>query len=488
MSRAERQPDYLIVAYIVVPTTILILLLLLLYVTCSKRFRLNWYERFLLEEKSSDKKFSEAKNIKLPPKASVTNVLSAIGVGKERRYSKVHFKTEWMPVSRKMGSSPSSPTRDVSEKFWVPPAVLERKRAQSLVPTVPHHDSDDGSSGNVTPGSVSGFRDSSSSFTFANDGLPPLPSQRQRRASMQDAIDLKKIDAKLYDRKQLCRQHSLTSNEEENLGAINCSLQYNKETHLLSVNIIQAEDLVACDVISGTSNPYCKVSLLPDHKSQLQTRVHKKTLAPKFDEEFIFDISPSKLPNCYLEILVFSYDQFSTHDCIGQVKIALLDSLNLTDKVVMWKGISPYQEEGNKSKDVGEIMFSLSYLSSAERLTVVVMKARNLKLAADESKLLDPYVKVSILCDGKRIKKKKTSTVHVTHEPVWNEALVFNIGKELLKRLSAEFQIFHDNTIGNDELVGRVKFGYDTVGDGKIHWNDLMTSNSAVPRWHELQE
>ncbi|VDI34580.1 Hypothetical predicted protein [Mytilus galloprovincialis] len=346
----------------------------------------------------------------------------------------------------------------------------------------------EGSSGNVTPGSVSGFRDSSSSFTFANDGLPPLPSQRQRRASMQDAIDLKKIDAKLYDRKQLCRQHSLTSNEEENLGAINCSLQYNKETHLLSVNIIQAEDLVACDVISGTSNPYCKVSLLPDHKSQLQTRVHKKTLAPKFDEEFIFDISPSKLPNCYLEILVFSYDQFSTHDCIGQVKIALLDSLNLTDKVVMWKGISPYQEEGNKSKDVGEIMFSLSYLSSAERLTVVVMKARNLKLAADESKLLDPYVKVSILCDGKRIKKKKTSTVHVTHEPVWNEALVFNIGKELLKRLSAEFQIFHDNTIGNDELVGRVKFGYDTLGDGKIHWNDLMTSNSAVPRWHELQE
>lgn len=43
-----------------------------------------------------------------------------------------------------MGSSPSSPSRDVSEKFWVPPAVLERKRAQSLVPTVPHHDSEDG--------------------------------------------------------------------------------------------------------------------------------------------------------------------------------------------------------------------------------------------------------------------------------------------------------------------------------------------------------
>lgn len=37
-------------------------------------------------------------------------------------------------------------------------------------------------------------------------------------------------------------------------------------------------------------------------------------------------------------------------------------------------------------------MFSLSYLSSAERLTVVVMKARNLKLSADEAKPLGKFV------------------------------------------------------------------------------------------------
>lgn len=50
-------------------------------------------------------------------------------------------------MARKMGSSPSSPVRDVTEKFWVPPAVLERKRAQSLIPNISHHgDSDDGKS------------------------------------------------------------------------------------------------------------------------------------------------------------------------------------------------------------------------------------------------------------------------------------------------------------------------------------------------------
>ena len=37
-----------------------------------------------------------------------------------------------------------------------------------------------------------------------------------------------------------------------------------------------------------------------------------------------------------------------------------------------------------KQADLGEIMFSLAYLPSAERLTVVIMKARNLK--ADDTK------------------------------------------------------------------------------------------------------
>ena len=102
--------------------------------------------------------------------------------------------------------------------------------------------------------------------------------------------------------------------------------------------------------------------------------------------------------------------------------------------------------------------------------------------------ILDPYVKVSILSDGKRIKKKKTSTLHSTRDPVWNEALVFNISKDLLKKISAEFHIFHDNTLGNDELIGRVRISFDNQADGDINWNDLITSKGAVARWHQLKE
>lgn len=37
----------------------------------------------------------------------------------------------------------SPPDHDMTEKFWVPPEVIERKRAQSLVSSLSHHESDD---------------------------------------------------------------------------------------------------------------------------------------------------------------------------------------------------------------------------------------------------------------------------------------------------------------------------------------------------------
>lgn len=41
----------------------------------------------------------------------------------------------------------------------------------------------------------------------------------------------------------------------------------------------------------GTSDPYVKVLLLPDKKKKYDTKVHKKTLNPVFNETFVFKVS-----------------------------------------------------------------------------------------------------------------------------------------------------------------------------------------------------
>jgi Ca2+-dependent lipid-binding protein len=43
------------------------------------------------------------------------------------------------------------------------------------------------------------------------------------------------------------------------------------------------------------------------------------------------------------------------------------------------------------------------------------------------SLLPDPYVKVYLIANGKRIKKKKTSARKNTNNPVWNEAVSFSV-------------------------------------------------------------
>lgn len=40
--------------------------------------------------------------------------------------------------------------------------------------------------------------------------------------------------------------------------------------------------------MNGTSDPYVKVYLLPDKKKKFETKVHRKTLNPIFNETFNF--------------------------------------------------------------------------------------------------------------------------------------------------------------------------------------------------------
>ncbi len=56
------------------------------------------------------------------------------------------------------------------------------------------------------------------------------------------------------------------------------------------MTIVRAEDLAAMD-LGGTSDPYVKLYLMPDRKRKQETRVHRKTLNPVFNETFKFEAS-----------------------------------------------------------------------------------------------------------------------------------------------------------------------------------------------------
>ncbi|NXS35939.1 SYT6 protein, partial [Pomatostomus ruficeps] len=126
---------------------------------------------------------------------------------------------------------------------------------------------------------------------------------------------------------------------EKTCGKINFTLKYDYENETLTVRILRAFDLPAKD-FCGSSDPYVKIYLLPDRKRKFQTRVHRKTLNPTFDESFHFPVPHEELASRKLHLSVFDFDRFSRHDMIGEVILEnLFEDSDLSRETSIWRDI-----------------------------------------------------------------------------------------------------------------------------------------------------
>uniref|UniRef100_A0A674D2E6 Synaptotagmin 6 n=2 Tax=Salmo trutta TaxID=8032 RepID=A0A674D2E6_SALTR len=315
--------------------------------------------------------------------------------------------------------------------------------------------------------------DRGSDFPYAEDQSTSLAS-------------LGRIQPELYKQSSLeADESSKNCAAAKTCGKINFSLKYDYESEALLVNILKAFDLPAKD-LCGSSDPYVKIYLLPDRKRKFQTRVHRKTLNPMFDESFQFTVPYEELGSRKLHLSVFDFDRFSRHDMIGEVILEnLFEVSDLSREMAIWKDI---QYATSESVDLGEIMFSLCYLPTAGRLTMTVIKCRNLK-AMDITGYSDPYVKVSLECDGRRLKKKKTTIKRNTLNPTYNEAIIFDIPPENMDQVSLHISVMDYDLVGHNEIIGVNRVGSHAEGLGRDHWNEMLAyPRKPIAHWHSLLE
>ncbi|GCB64029.1 hypothetical protein scyTo_0009759, partial [Scyliorhinus torazame] len=215
--------------------------------------------------------------------------------------------------------------------------------------------------------------------------------------------------------------------EEEKLGKLQYSLDYDFQNGQLIVGIIQAAELAALD-IGGTSDPYVKVFLLPDKKKKFETKIHRKTLNPTFNESFTF-----------------------------------------------------------KQEKLGDICFSLRYVPTAGKLTVIVLEAKNLK-KMDVGGLSDPYVKIHLMQNGKRLKKKKTTIKKNTLNPYYNESFSFEVPFEQIQKVQVVITVLDYDKLGKNEAIGKCFVGCNATGAELRHWSDMLANpRRPIAQWHTLQ-
>uniref|UniRef100_A0A3B1J668 Synaptotagmin Vb n=2 Tax=Astyanax mexicanus TaxID=7994 RepID=A0A3B1J668_ASTMX len=270
--------------------------------------------------------------------------------------------------------------------------------------------------------------------------------------------------------------------EQEHLGKLEFSLDYNFTEAQLIVGILQAQDLAAMD-IGGTSDPYVKVFLLPDKKKKFETKVQRKNLCPVFNETFIFKIPYAELGGKILVLLVYDFDRFGKHDVIGQIKIPM-NCVDLGQPLHQWRDLESAEKE--EQEKLGDVCISLRYVPTAGKLTVNIMEAKNLK-KMDVGGLSDPFVKIVLQHNGKRLKKKKTTVKKNTLNPYFNESFSFEIPFEQIQKVQLLITVYDYDKLGSNDPIGKIFIGYGATGVGLRHWSDMLANpRRPVAQWHTL--
>ncbi|XP_054633478.1 synaptotagmin-1b [Dunckerocampus dactyliophorus] len=271
--------------------------------------------------------------------------------------------------------------------------------------------------------------------------------------------------------------------EDDKLGRLHFTLDYNFTDNMLVVGILQAAGLPAMDV-GGSSDPYVKVYLLPDKKKKFETKVHRKTLEPNFNETFTFKVPYTELGGKTLVMTVYDFDRFSKHDAIGAVKIPM-SSVDFSQSLQEWRDLQKAEKE--ESERLGDICLSLRYVPTAGKLTVVILEAKNLK-KMDVGGLSDPYVKIHLMQNGKRLKKKKTTTKKNTLNPYYNESFSFEVPCEQIEKVQVAVTVLDYDKIGKNDAIGKVLLGGSSTGTEQRHWSDMLANpRRPIAQWHSLQ-
>ncbi|XP_005987027.1 synaptotagmin-13 [Latimeria chalumnae] len=278
---------------------------------------------------------------------------------------------------------------------------------------------------------------------------------------------------------------------EQNRGPrLHFSLWYESRRSELRVTLIEAVN------VSPTESPNqesCDCYVLGNLMSkpgsavvEAQTSLRRRTSHPVWDETLVFPVSGGGI-SCHgtLQLSLRGCSKFSRYNVLGEALIDLPKMGTLSGEDY-WADLKVLDKD--PAACLGEILLSVSYLPAANRLIVVVMKAR--KLRSDTLKDVigrDLSVKLTLRHQSSKLKKKQTKRVKHKMNPVWNEMVMFEVPQELLNRSSVELEMLNQEATGRNRLVGRCSLGLQSGGPQPNHWQEMLKNpRKQIAMWHEL--
>nr|XP_019574135.1 PREDICTED: synaptotagmin-8 [Rhinolophus sinicus]XP_019574136.1 PREDICTED: synaptotagmin-8 [Rhinolophus sinicus] len=262
-------------------------------------------------------------------------------------------------------------------------------------------------------------------------------------------------------------------------GRLQLSLQYDSGSQQIRVGLKQAVDLRARGP-GDTADPYACVSLSTQPGHRYETKAHRGTLNPVFHETCCFRVPPAELPQTTLQVRLLDSRCFSQHEPLGELSLPL-GAIDLRHVLELWHQLGP--PGTTEAEQTGELCFSLQYVPGSGRLTVVVLEARGLSPG-----LAEPYVKVQLMLNQRKWKRRKTSARKSTTTPYFNEAFTFLVPFSQIQSVDLVLAVWARGPRLRTEPVGKVVLGTRASGQPLQHWADMLAhARRPVTQWHRLQ-
>ncbi|XP_069037863.1 synaptotagmin-2 [Lepisosteus oculatus] len=293
--------------------------------------------------------------------------------------------------------------------------------------------------------------------------------------SEQDSVDL---DSMLEEEEQ-----------ESPRGKLRFSLFYDRELSRLLVTVLGACELPARD-FSQSVDPFVRVRVLAGPLSEQtglhctlhewETRLVKKSRNPSFGDQFSCSLTEEEVPNITIKLEVRDFDKYSRHAALGEVRTSLTSS-NIYYPVETLDDL-----QAVKKDLVGEVLLSLKYLPTSQRIEVGLLKIRTVSWTNNQDKAL--YARTSISCNQCRLKTQKTPQKSKQDVTVFNEIMTFSLPEPHIRECVIAVTVFETSTKRrkSKRLIGQAVVRKRKASEDE-HWSLMMQClRQPIAKWHSL--
>lgn len=124
--------------------------------------------------------------------------------------------------------------------------------------------------------------------------------------------------------------------KDKQLGQLNLIIKYNDKIRSLSVTLVSGKDFPPRDY-SGSIDTCVTICVLPNRERRKQTAIHRRSMSPPYNENFVFNIQVGEDPHSHsLLLTTYFYDTDLSHGhVLGECQVPLI-YCEFSSETIIW--------------------------------------------------------------------------------------------------------------------------------------------------------